>query len=88
MKIIGAAVVVLLLIVVGVFAYVALNTNSIVKDAIESIGSEHLGAPVRVGSVDISLQDGRGTLKDLDDRQSAGLRGGLCVARRRRVDDG
>ncbi len=65
MKVIGAVVGVLLLIAVGIFAYIALNTNSIVKNAIESIGSRHLGAPVRVGAVDISLKDGRGTLKDL-----------------------
>lgn len=79
MKIIGAAVAVLLLIVVGVFAYVALNTNSIVKDAIESIGSEHLGAPVRVGSVDISLQDGRGTLKDLTIGNPPGYAGAYAL---------
>ena len=66
MKVIGAALIVLLLIAVGIFAYVARNTNSIVKNAIESIGSQYLGAPVRVGAVDISLQDGRGTLKKLE----------------------
>lgn len=66
MKIIGAAIIVVLLIAAAVFAYVARNTNSIVKNAIESIGSQYLGAPVRVGAVDISLQEGRGTLKDLE----------------------
>jgi hypothetical protein len=66
MKVVGAAVIVLLLIAVGIFAYLARNTNSIVKNAIESIGSQYLGAPVRVGAVDISLQDGRGTLKKLE----------------------
>ena len=66
MKIIGAAIIVLVLIAVGIFAYVALNTNSIVKNAVESIGTQYLGAPVRVGSVDISLKDGRGTLKNLE----------------------
>ena len=83
-KIVGAAIVVLLLIVVGIVVYVARNTNSIVKHAIESIGSQYLGAPVRVGSVDISLQDGRGTLKNLEIGNPPGyagpyaLRAGSC----------
>jgi hypothetical protein len=79
MKVIGAVVGVLLLIVVGVFVYLALNTNSIVKNAIEKIGSQYLGAPVRVGAVDISLKDGRGTLKDLEIGNPPGYAGPYAV---------
>ena len=66
MKILGGIVAVVLLLVVGVFVYVGYNTDSIVKRAIETIGPQYLGARVSVGSVDISLKDGRGTLKNLE----------------------
>ena len=73
MKIRSESVAVLLLLVVGVFVYVGYNTNSIVKSAIETIGPQYLGAPVSVSSVDISLEDGRGTSDEPRDRQSARL---------------
>jgi hypothetical protein len=65
-KVIGVAIVLLLLLVVGVFVYVGYNTNSIVKNAIETIGTQYLGAPVKVKEVEIALQEGRGTLKELE----------------------
>ncbi|HEY6598861.1 MAG TPA: hypothetical protein VIZ30_06095 [Pseudomonadales bacterium] len=79
MKVVGTAVIVLLLVVVGVFVYFARNTNAIVKDAIESVGSRYVGAPVRVGSVDISLADGRGTLKDLEIGNPPGYAGAYAL---------
>lgn len=75
MKVIGVAVALVLVLVIGVFVYVSYNTNSIVKRAIETIGPQYLGAPVRVKAVDISLQDGRGTLKDLEIGNPAGYEG-------------
>ncbi|HTO56438.1 MAG TPA: hypothetical protein VMJ74_01530 [Pseudomonadales bacterium] len=66
MKVIGAIVAILLLIVIGIFVYVGYNTNAIVKTAIETLGTQYLGAPVSVGKVDISLADGKGTLSDLE----------------------
>ena len=75
MKVIGVAIALLLLLVIGLFVYVGYNTNSIVKNAIETIGPQYLGAPVRVRAVDISLQDGRGTLTDLEIGNPPGYEG-------------
>lgn len=55
---------VLLLIVAGLF-YLGSRIDSIVQAAIENYGSEITGTRVSVGSVDISLREGRGTLRDL-----------------------
>ena len=66
MKVVGVAIGLLLLLVVGVFAYFAYNTNAIVKSAIETVGTQYLGAPVRVKSVEISVQEGTGTLTELE----------------------
>jgi hypothetical protein len=66
MKVLGVAFLLVLLLAVGVFVYVGYNTNSIVKNATETIGTQYLGAPVTVKDVEIALQEGRGTLKELD----------------------
>ena len=79
MKVIGVVVIVLLLLVVGVFVYVGYNTNSIVKNAIETIGTQHLGAPVRVKEVEIALQDGLATLKDLEIGNPPGFDGDYAL---------
>ena len=79
MKVIGVAIGLVLLLVIGVFVYVAYNTNSIVKNAIETIGPQYLGAPVRVKDVDISLQDGRGTLTNLEVGNPPGYEGPYAV---------
>jgi hypothetical protein len=78
-KVIGVAVFVLLVLVVGAFVYVGYNTNSIVKRAIEAIGTQYLGAPVRVKQVEITLQDGRGTLTDLEIGNPAGYDGAYAL---------
>ncbi len=51
--------------VVGVLLYVGASLDSLVKRGIETYGSRMAGAPVRVGSVEISLSSGRGTLREL-----------------------
>ncbi len=79
MKIIGVAIVLLLLLVVGVFVYVGYNTNSIVKNAIETIGTQYLGAPVKVKQVEIALQEGRGTLKELEIGNPPGYTGAYAM---------
>ncbi len=79
MKVIGVAVVLLLLLVVGVFVYVGYNTNSIVKNAIETIGTQYLGAPVKVKDVEIALQEGRGTLKELEIGNPPGYTGAYAM---------
>jgi hypothetical protein len=53
-------------VVVGVVVYIAQNVNSLVEGAIEDLGSQALGTTVRVASVDISLTEGRGTIKGLE----------------------
>ena len=57
--------VVLLLLIAGAALYVGSNINSIVKTAIEKYGSEALGVPVTVASVNIDLVEGNGTIGGL-----------------------
>jgi hypothetical protein len=79
MKVLGVALLLLLLLVVGVFVYVGYNTNSIVKNAIETIGTQYLGAPVNVKEVEIALQEGRGTLKELEIGNPPGYAGAYAM---------
>ncbi len=79
MKVLGVAVIVVLLLVVGVFVYVSYNTNSIVKNAIETMGTQYLGAPVQVKEVAITLQDGKGTLTNLEVGNPAGYDGAYAL---------
>lgn len=57
--------IVVLVAIGGVVYYVLHNLDAIVKQAIEREGSAVTGTPVRVGSVDISLTEGRGTVRGL-----------------------
>ena len=79
MKVLGVALLLLLVLVVGVFVYVGYNTNSIVKNAIETIGTQYLGAPVNVKEVEIALQEGRGTLKELEIGNPPGYAGAYAM---------
>jgi len=53
---------VLVVVVVGVVAYVVLNSGSIVKAAIENVGSEATKTKVTLNDVKISLTSGEGSL--------------------------
>ena len=53
------------LLVAGVGAYIVLNSGSLIKTAVETLGPEYLGVPVRLGSAEVSLMDGSGELRDL-----------------------
>ena len=66
MKTVGIIVGVLLIVVVGAVVYIAQNANSLIENAIEELGSEALGTTVRVASVDVSLTQGRGSIKGLE----------------------
>ena len=79
MKVIGVVVAILLVIVIGIFVYVGYNTNAIVKTAIETLGTQYLGAPVSVGKVDISLADGHGTLNELEVGNPPGYTGAYAL---------
>jgi len=54
-----------MIVIAGVAVYFYNNIDSIVKNAIERSGSEITGTRVSVGSVDISLKSGRGTIRDV-----------------------
>lgn len=45
--------------------YVLTQLDAIVERAIETAGSEATGTPVRVGSVEIALREGRGSVRDV-----------------------
>lgn len=55
----------LLIVIVGVGIYLYNSMDSIVKNAIQQNGSEIVGTSVHVGSVDISLKSGRGTIRNI-----------------------
>ncbi len=71
--IIGAAV--LLLAIIAIAVFLNNNMDSIVKGAIEKNGSAVLGTEVSVGSVDISLKSGRGTIRDVRVKNPDGYKG-------------
>lgn len=50
------------------------NLDGIVKTAIETFGSQVAGVPVRVSAVNISLSEGRGTIKGLTVANPAGFK--------------
>lgn len=62
--VLGLAVVVVIGVGYGAY-YLLSNLDSIVKSAIEQYGSEITGTRVRVGSVKITLTEGRGTIRGL-----------------------
>lgn len=64
-KIILGGVLVLLLAIIGGFAYLFSNLNSLVAQVMEDQGSEVVGTKVSVSGVDISLRDGRASLSGL-----------------------
>lgn len=63
-KIVVGLIVLLLVLGVGIFAYLAGNINDIVKDIVESEGSKITQTDVTLGKVNIELRQGRGELTD------------------------
>jgi hypothetical protein len=61
--IVGGILLVIVIVAIGVYLYNSID--SIVESAIEQNGSAILGTDVHVGSVDISLKSGRGTIRDI-----------------------
>jgi len=59
------AVIAVLIVITGLFLYLYNNVDSIVKNGIERYGTDVCGTKVSVGSVDISLKSGRGTIRGL-----------------------
>ena len=60
MKVVAWLVGIVVLLVVGVVAYVALNSGNLVKDAIERLGPAYLGTDVHIDRVDLRLLEGEG----------------------------
>jgi hypothetical protein len=63
-KLIIAALAVLI-VIAGVSVYLYNSIDTIVKNGIERYGTDVCGTKVSVGSVDISLKNGRGTIRDV-----------------------
>ena len=76
----GGALAVLLLAVAGVFVFVIGNLDSIVKDVIESQGSEVAGVPVTVSGVEIKVLDGRASLSALTVGNPAGFKSDNAIS--------
>lgn len=62
---IAIALLMAILLVASVAYWLHTNVDHLIKQAIESQGSQMTGAPVRIGSVKISTLDGRGELTNL-----------------------
>lgn len=77
-KVLIGAGIVLIVIVAGLF-YLGSRLDSFVKAGIERYGTEITGTQVTVGSVELSLKDGRGTLHGLTVANPEGFSGGDAI---------
>lgn len=75
MKTFAWIVVVLLLLIGGGVAYVALNSGSLVKSGIEEFGPQFLGVDVQVDGVDLALTEGSASINGLSLGNPAGFSG-------------
>jgi uncharacterized protein involved in outer membrane biogenesis len=75
MKVIAWIVGLLVLLVVGVGAYLVMFSGSIVKDVIEQLGPDYLGTSVSVDAVDLSLTEGSAGIRGLSIGNPAGFEG-------------
>jgi hypothetical protein len=64
-RLIIIAAVLLLLVIVGISVFLYNSMDALVASAIEKHGSRIMGTKVSVGSVDISLKSGKGTIRNL-----------------------
>ncbi|SKA75889.1 AsmA family protein [Desulfobaculum bizertense] len=71
-KILGISCLVLVLAVVGLGAYAIMSINPLVKRSIEDYGTRFTGTAVTLDSSDISIFDGRGSLKGFQIGNPAG----------------
>lgn len=78
-KTIVGALVGLFLLVVVVLVLLVSNLDRIVERAIETVGSRVAGVQVEVGSVNISLQEGRGSISDLSLGNPRGFERGKAI---------
>ena len=65
MKVVGWIIGLVVLVIAGVVAYVAMNSGSLVKTAIEELGPDYLGVDVAVSEVNLALLEGSAQVKGL-----------------------
>ena len=65
MKAIGWLIGIVLLVIVGLGVYLVMNSGSLLKTAVETLGSEYLGVDVRLNSAELKLTEGTGELRGL-----------------------
>jgi len=65
MKAIGWLIGGVLVLIVALGVYLVMNSGSLIKTAVETLGPEYLGVSVRLDSAEISLTDGTGELRGL-----------------------
>ncbi len=65
MKALGWIVGLVVLLIVGIGVYVVMNSGALLERAMESYGSEYLGARVSVGGVDVSYTEGSAAVAEL-----------------------
>ncbi len=75
-RIIIIAAVLLLLAIVGISVYLYNSMDALVASAIEKNGSRVMGTKVSVGSVDISLKTGSGTIRNIEVENPEGYSNG------------
>ena len=75
MKTFAWIIVVLLLLIGGAVAYVALNSGSLVKSGIETFGPQFLGIEVQVDAVDLAITEGSAAVNGLRLGNPAGFSG-------------
>lgn len=75
MKAIGWIIGIVALIVVGLGVYLVMNSGSLIKTAVETLGPQYLGVDVRLDSAEISITEGTGELRGLVIGNPAGFDG-------------
>ena len=75
MKALGIIIGIIVVLVLGVGVYVVVNSGSLIKTAVETIGTEVLGVEVSLDSAEISLTEGSGELRGLTIGNPAGFGG-------------
>lgn len=75
MKAIGWIIGIIALIVVGLGVYLVMNSGSLIKTAVETLGPRYLGVDVSLDAAEISITEGTGELRGLVIGNPAGFEG-------------
>ncbi len=80
MKAVGWIVGLLVVVMGGALVYLVLNSDNLIKQAIETLGPEYLGTTVKVDSVNLSIAEGAGEIHGLVIGNPRGLMGTVQCA--------